>query len=340
MPGLDSLGLAEPRDRLREAISCHAPSPQNREESAHPGPVFVTISVCSWVSPVGHPPLLPHPAFPCWIPHLASVCLSAVSPTSHGVSPHLWTWGRGQGAWAWNSSSSGPQSTRRGPLAPSWFWHAGSSSTVVGASGGQVLSTPRCLLAQPGQAGPTNVGSAPLEGGARLNGGVLCQGEGREGLPAWAPAAPPTTTRLLCLQKLQLESRKYPGGGGGSSGAQSLHWPEAARLGPGKPESNSLTAQPYPVPPPTPTLFSTSIQPQFPTSSLGCPVCWLSTHPALHPTPGSECSSSLFPHRTICPCCPLPLLITLCLTIFQSHVGANRYRPLVGAGELLWWLKW
>lgn len=91
----DSLGAVKPRDRLREAVSCHAPSPQNSQGQPTLVPVFVTISVCSWVGPVGHPCLPPNPAHARY--HLASVCLSAGYPPPHMRPPHLWTGGRGQG---------------------------------------------------------------------------------------------------------------------------------------------------------------------------------------------------------------------------------------------------
>ena len=91
-----------------------APSAQNRQGHPTLVLVFVTISICSWVSSVGQP-CLPHPP-PSWIPF--SLCLSQcpVSPTSHGSPSPLDRGARPGAHGAWNSSSSRPQSTRRGPL--------------------------------------------------------------------------------------------------------------------------------------------------------------------------------------------------------------------------------
>ena len=167
---------------------------------------------------------------------------------------------------------------------PSWFWHTGSSSTVVGAGGGQVLLTsmPAGPASQSGGP-PTNVGSAPLEGGARLNGGV-CAREGGKESPRLGSRGPSDHKGSFACRSCSWNPGNIRWVEGGSSGAQSLHWPEAARLSRGKPESNSLTPQPCPAPsshtntllPPTTPAPVSHLQPW-----LSCLMA-LHLHPALH----------------------------------------------------------
>ena len=108
----DSLGAAKPRDRLREAFSC--PLHTEQTGSAHPGPCVCHHLYLFLRQPCGAP--LPARPRPCWIQF--SLCLSQcpVSPTSHGAPSPLDSGARPRAHGAWNSSSSRPQSMRRGPL--------------------------------------------------------------------------------------------------------------------------------------------------------------------------------------------------------------------------------
>lgn len=97
----------------------------------------VTISVCSWVSlqatPASLPP--PHPGS-----HLASVCLGARCPP-----PHMGPLTSGQGRkarYAWDMQQQQATEHEAGATeCPHGSGSAGGIGTVVGTSGGQVLSS-------------------------------------------------------------------------------------------------------------------------------------------------------------------------------------------------------
>lgn len=188
------------------------PCPSHRTERVSPpwSPVFVLCSLSApgsalWGTPACSPPR------PCWIPF--SLCLSQcpVSPTSHGVPLTSGQGGRGQGAWGLEQQQQQAAEHRGGDAGALMVLARGAVAAQSWGPVGARSYQPRCLwLASPVQAAPL-VGSAPLEAGARLNGGV----PGREGrsLPAWAPAAPPTTRAPLPAEATAGIQEAMVGGG-------------------------------------------------------------------------------------------------------------------------------